>query len=547
VTVLDRRIGLLFALFLALLTLAALRSAWLGTVRAGDMRDRALAQQVEELDVPARRGTITDRNGMELAVSETAVTVYADPRVITDAAGTAKRLAPFVGVSEKKLLELLSDRSKGFVYLARKLPITKGEIVKKLKIPGIGTTTEPRRVYPQGTMASQLLGSVGVDNYGLNGLEQSLELRLHGTDGKRRIVNDAIGQPVSIVEEKRALPGKDVRLTIDAAIQQRVETVLDGVGQTFSPKGATAIVIDPRNGDILALANYPPVDPSKPGTGAAYAAQDRAVQASYEPGSTFKPFTVSGALEEKLVSPTTTFDLPPELQVADRTITDAEARGYETLSVGQILAQSSNIGAVKIGMRLGATRFDEWVRRFGFGSSTGIDLPGEAAGIVPHTDDYSGSSMGNLPIGQGLAVTPMQMVTAYQAFANGGVITRPHVIEGDDAPTERVISRQTAAQISKMLEGVIGPGGTAEEAKVDGYTLAGKTGTAEKPDPVNGGYSKDKYYSSFIGFAPARNPRLLVAVMVDEPKGQIYGGLVAAPAFEKIVSFALPYLRIPPE
>jgi cell division protein FtsI/penicillin-binding protein 2 len=288
------------------------------------------------------------------------------------------------------------------------------------------------------------------------------------------------------------------------------------------------------------------VDPSKPDDGDAYARQDRAVQASYEPGSTFKPVTVSGALEDGKVTPSTTFDLPPVLQIADRTLHDAEERGYVTLSVAQILAQSSNIGAVKIGLRLGATRFDHWVRQFGFGGSTGIDLPGEAAGIVPKPKDYSGSSMGNLPIGQGLAVTPMQMATAYEAFANGGIVHRPHVIAGDPAPAHRVVSARTAAQVSRMLEGVLGPGGTAEEAKVAGYTLAGKTGTAEKPDPVNGGYSKSKYFASFIGFAPARNPRLLVAVMVDEPQGQIYGGQVAAPAFERIVSFALPYLLIPP-
>jgi cell division protein FtsI (penicillin-binding protein 3) len=232
--------------------------------------------------------------------------------------------------------------------------------------------------------------------------------------------------------------------------------------------------------------------------------------------------------------------------VADRQIHDAEDRGYETLSVGQILAQSSNIGAVKIGMLLGPNRFDQWVRRFGFGGSTGIDLPGEAAGIVPRPKNYSGSSMGNLPIGQGLAVTPIQMAAAYEAIANGGVIHRPRVIAGDPAPARRVVSAKIAAQLSQMLEGVLGPGGTAEEARINGYTLAGKTGTAQKPDPVNGGYSKDKYYASFIGYAPAQNPRLLVAVIVDEPQGAIYGGQVAAPAFEKIVSFALPYLRIPP-
>ncbi len=544
---LQRRIGLLFAAFLVLLLLASYRALWLGTVKGNDLRGRAVAQQVEQFDVPARRGTITDRNGTELAVSEDSVTVYADPKLIRDPAGTAQRLAPFLGKPYQDVLGALSDRSKGFVYLARKLPLTKGEVVKKLKITGIGTTNEPRRVYPQGTMASQLIGSVGVDNYGLSGLEQSLEKQLHGTDGERKIVNDAIGQPVSIVDEKRAVAGKDVKLTIDAAIQQRVESVLAGVGQTYKPKGATALVLDPRTGEILALANYPTVDPSDPAAGDPYARQDRAVQASYEPGSTFKAITVSGALEDHKVTPDTTFDLPPALQVADRTIHDAEDRGYVTLSVAQILAQSSNIGAVKVGLRLGAQRFDHWVREFGFGGSTGIDLPGEAAGIVPHPKQYSGSSMGNLPIGQGIAVTPMQMAAAYEAIADGGITHRPHVIAGDPAPARRVISARTAAQVSQMLEGVLGPGGTAEEAQVKGYTLAGKTGTAEKPDLVNGGYSKTKYVASFIGFAPAKNPRLLVAVMVDEPQGAIYGGQVAAPAFEKIVSFALPYLRIPPQ
>jgi cell division protein FtsI/penicillin-binding protein 2 len=319
--------------------------------------------------------------------------------------------------------------------------------------------------------------------------------------------------------------------------------VLAGVGQAFQPKGATALVLDPRTGAILALANWPPVDPSKPGT-AGYLTQDRAVQSNYEPGSTFKAFTVAGALEERLITPSTVFDLPPMLQVADRQITDAHPRGAVSLSVAQILAQSSNIGAVKIGQRLGPTRFDKWVRRFGFGASTGIDLPGEQAGIVLRPSHYSGSSIGNLPIGQGIAVTPIQMAAGYEAIADRGVIHRPHVIQGDPAPARRVISASTAIRVSRMLEGVLAAGGTAQEAQVQGYTLAGKTGTAEKAIP--GGYSKTDFIASFIGFAPARNPRLLVAVMVDTPRGSIYGGIVAAPVFQKIVSFALPYLRIPP-
>jgi cell division protein FtsI (penicillin-binding protein 3) len=544
VVAVDRRIGALFAVFLVLLMLAALRSTWLGTVRSHDLKGRAVAQQVEDVTVAARRGTITDRNGVELAVSEDSVTVYADPRVVKDPGGTASKLAPFLGQSWQELDTKLSDRSKGFVYLARKLPLSKGTLVQKLRIPGVGTTTEPRRVYPQGALAGQLIGSVGVDNYGLSGIEQSLEKRLHGKDGKRRIVNDALGKPVSIVDSTRAQPGKDVQLTIDANIQQRVESVLAGVGQTFAPRGATALVMDPRTGEILALANWPAADPSKPGA-ASYSTQNRAVQTNYEPGSTFKAFTVAGALEEKRITPSSTFYLPVNLQVSDRTITDAEVRGPVTLNAAQILAQSSNVGAVRIGERLGPTLFNKWVRRFGFGASTGIDLPGEQAGIVLKPEHYSGSSMGNMPIGQGIAVTPIQMATGFEAFADDGVIHRPHVIKGDPAPARRVISRKTAAQVSRMLEGVLGPGGTAQEAKVDGYTLAGKTGTAQKA--ISGGYSKTDFIASFIGFAPARNPRLLVAVMVDTPRGNYYGGVVAAPVFQKIVSFALPYLRIPPQ
>jgi cell division protein FtsI/penicillin-binding protein 2 len=230
--------------------------------------------------------------------------------------------------------------------------------------------------------------------------------------------------------------------------------------------------------------------------------------------------------------------------VADRTVGEAHDGGGGTFTVADILARSSNVGSVMIGLKLGATRFDRWVRRFGFGEQTGVDLPGEEGGIVLRPENYSGSSMGNMPIGQGIAVTPMQMASAYTAIANKGVMRRPFVIDGNAPPARRVLSRRTATQVSKMLEGVLAAGGTAEEASVEGYTLAGKTGTAEKA--IKGGYSKTDFVASFIGYAPAKNPRLLVAVMVDTPRGDIYGGTVAAPAFERIMEFALPYLKIPP-
>jgi len=544
VVLLERRIGLLFGIFLLLLLLAGVRAMWLVGVRGSDLRSRAAAQQIQVTDLPARRGSITDRNGVELAVTEDSATVFANPRLIHNPLAVARRVAPVIDRPQSEVLKALSDSSRGFVYLARQIDAIRGDALQKLKIAGIGVTTEPRRRYPHGTLASQLVGAVGTDGYGLAGIEQSRERELHGTDGKRRIVSDAIGQPVSIVDLQPSLPGKDLRLTIDTAIQARTEAVLRDVGQTFRPKGATVMVMDPRSGEILALANWPPVDAQKFGSAPAYARENRAVGASYEPGSTFKPVTVSGALEERVVTPDTVFPVPPQLQVYDRTIHDSEPHGYLNLPVSQILAQSSNIGTDEIGLRLGATRFDKWVRRFGFGRPTGVDIPGEADGIVLHPNHYSGASMGNLPIGQGIAVTPMQMAAAYEAIADGGVLHRPHVIAGDPAPAHRVIRPSTARKVTRMLEGVIGPRGTAPEAKIPGYVLAGKTGTAEKAIP--GGYSKTRFVASFIGFAPARNPRLLVAVMVDEPQGEIYGGIVAAPAFQRIASFALPYLRIPP-
>jgi cell division protein FtsI/penicillin-binding protein 2 len=545
VQLVERRIGLLFALFLFLLSAATLRALWLGTVRSGALKSRAVSQQVEHIDVPGRRGTISDRHGMELAISEDAITVFANPFLIKNPARAAVRLAPILHLPLQGLLEKLSDRAKGFVYLRRQMDAGVEDRVTKLRIEGIGTVVEPRRIYPQGSLASQVIGSVGTDGYGLSGLEQSRNSTLQGENGKERLVKDALGEPVSIVQVRRAESGKDMRLTLDSALQERTESVLSQIGNTYRPRGATALVMDPRTGALLALANWPRVDANDLGGAPAYARQDRAVAASYEPGSTFKAFTVSGALSQGLITPNTAFDLPPSIRVADRVIGEAHDRGAERLTVAQILAQSSNVGSVMVGLKLGARPFDRWVRRFGFGTSTGVDLPGEAPGIVLRLKDYSGSSMGNMPIGQGLAVTPIQMAQAYTAIADRGVMHPPYVVQGDARPGRRILSPRVARQVSRMLEGVIAPGGTAQEARVPGYRLAGKTGTAQKPDG-HGGYSKTNFVASFIGYAPARSPRLLVAVMVDEPRGAIYGGVVAAPAFEKIVSFALPYLGIPP-
>ena len=549
----DRRIGLLFAVFLLCLGLAFARAGWLGVVRASELRAAAAAQQEAVFDVPAPRGTITDARDTVLAVSEPATTVSATPYLVEDPARAARRLAPLLRRPEDELLRNLSRRDTGFVYLARRVPATRARKVRALGIAGLDFVDEYSRTYPRSWNASQVLGTVGDEGKGLAGLEYSLDSQLRGRDGERQVLHDARREIVSLREARPARAGKDVQLTIDSVIQERTEEVLAEIGSKWSPKGATAVVMDPRDSSILALANWPRVDANRLGDAPDFAKRNRAVSEAYEPGSTFKAFTVAGALEDGKVEPDTTFGLPPVLQVADRTIKESHDRGFVTLSTAQILAESSNVGAVRIGQRLGRERFHHWLGRLGFGSATGVDLPGEASGIVLPLADYSDSTMGNLPIGQGIAVTPMQMAAAYAAIANGGVLRAPHIVGavgGHDTPTpsgRRVMSEATASSVSRMLEGVFAAGGTASGAQVGGYDVAGKTGTAEKPDLVNGGYLKGKYVASFVGFAPVQDPRLLVTVMVDEPQGEIYGGLIAAPAFKQITSFALNYLGIPPE
>jgi cell division protein FtsI/penicillin-binding protein 2 len=550
VAAIDRRIGILFVAFMALLGIALLRAGYLGAVRASSLRRAAATQQVTNVVVPAPRGIITDRNGMELAVNETADEVVADPYLIKDPQGVARRLAPLLGQSFSTVLAELTKPHTGYSPLAQLLPTSRAAVIGGLNINGIGLIPKTRRVYPHQSEASQVLGMVGWGDRGLSGLEYLYNRALRGIDGIRRIVNDAIGQPISVDQPRPMVPGKTLRLTIDSALQDEVEQVLGGVAATYSPKGATAIVADPSTGNILALANWPRVDANDPSSAPLKAWEDQAVGFSYEPGSTFKAITVAAALQDGLVKPTTPFDIPPVLNVYDRHIHDAESHGYEILDVADILKYSSNIGADLIGGRLGAQRFDYWVHRFGFGSPTGVDLPGEQQGIVLHWWQYSGTSMANLPFGQGEEVTPMQMIQAYDAIANGGILRAPRIVAsiGDKAVPvargRRILSPAVAEELRHMLRGVFADGGTASGAAIPGWDLAGKTGTASVV--VNGQYSNTDYIASFIGMVPTNHPRLVVAVVVDEPQGSIFGGSVAAPAFQKIVGWAVPYFGLSP-
>jgi cell division protein FtsI (penicillin-binding protein 3) len=550
----QRRVGLLFGLFVVLLLIAGARSLYLGGPHSGVLRRAAQTQQLTDELVPAQRGTITDRNGVALAISEPAQQLSADPYLIKQPLAAATQLAPLLGLSPTRVLTLLSEHT-GFVYLAHVLGYNAAQRVLALKLLGIQGVPVMRRVYPRSTLAAQVLGIVGTEHEGagLMGLEYSENSTLAGLAGKRSVVSDAIGQPISIAETRHERAGSSIALTLDANIQQRAEDVLSAVGRVFHPKDSTAIVMDPRTGAILAMANWPLVNSNDPPAKPEEAFENRAVSFNYEPGSTFKVVTVSGALQEGRITPNSGFEIPDQIELGGRTIHDDTEHETESLTASQILAQSSNVGAIKIASLLGPEKFNSWVHSFGFGASTGANIPGEEGGATLPLDKYSGSSMGNLPIGQGELVTPIQMATLYSAIANGGILRPPHIVGAVGGRTvaepagRRVISSSVAAEVREMLKGVLAPGGTASEVSIPGYELAGKTGTASKIDPETGEYSKSAYVASFVGFAPASDPKLLCAVIVDEPQADsIYGGVVAAPAFGQIMEFALPYLGIPP-
>ena len=546
----NRRIRLLIAVFAVVFAFALVRAGWLQAVRAEALGSMGTSQHRETIDVPPHRGTIYDRLGVELAIGARATTVYANPRQVRDPRAAALAIERDLGIKAEKVYSELSERSRGFVYIARQADAEAAETLAKRKIPGLGFYSEEKRLYPQRRIGASVLGYAGTDNRGLAGLELELNKTLTGTKGEKTIVKDPFGRTLEVVDSKAGEDGKDVYLTVDHSIQGQVERVLRETRARWAAKSATAIVMDPQTGGILAMAVDPGYDANRFPKVAQDRQRNRAVTDTYEPGSTFKIVTISGALETGSVTPQTKFRLPYSIQVADRKIHDAEPRGTQTMTTDQILSRSSNVGVVTIAEALGRDRITQWIRRFGFGRPTGVDYPGESKGIVLPPSRWSGSTIGNVPIGQGIAVTPVQMVAAYSAIANKGEWIQPHLVEriaggpGVRPERRRILSRKTAKQVRHMLREVVEEG-SGTMAQVPGYRIAGKTGTAAKPD-ASGGYSTSAYVASFVGFVPAKEPRLVVLVAVDEPKGAIWGGVVAAPAFAEIAKFGLQYLEIPP-
>jgi cell division protein FtsI (penicillin-binding protein 3) len=551
----NRLVNRRIRLFLAVLALAfaglLLRATWLQSVRAESLSSMGRTQHRESVTIPAGRGTIFDRSGLELALGERATTVYANPMQIANPRRAALAVERTLGVNADKIFPSLADRTHGFVYVERQADPTRAAALQLLKLPGFGFYPEERRNYPQGSVAAQILGFVGTDGSGLSGLEFQFNRVLAGRPGKETIVKDPSGQVIEVQGERPEVPGRDVYLTLDHSIQANAEEVLRETVRKWSAKSASAIVLDPRTGAILAMAVQPGYDANRFAAAPEDLQRNRTVTDTYEPGSTYKLITVAGALSDRIVKPTTRFTLPYSLHVADRVIHDAEERGTVNYSVAQILAHSSNIGAIKLAQLLGRTRLSSWITKFGFGRTTGIDFPGESPGIVLPPDKWSGSTIGNVPIGQGIAVTPVQMAAAYAAIANRGIWSRPHLVDhitGGARPSlnrRRLVSPQIANQLMMMLKDVVAEG-TGQYAAMPGYQVAGKTGTAQKPDS-HGGYATGRYVASFVGIVPASRPRFVILVAVDEPRGAIWGGTVAAPAFQQIARFDLQYLEVPPD
>jgi cell division protein FtsI (penicillin-binding protein 3) len=539
----NRRIRLLLVFFVFAFAGTFGRAVWLQAVQARPLDRMAKGQHDVTIDVPAARGSIVDRNGVELAIGRQAITVYANPRHVADPRATAIAAGRVLRIDPERLYPKLADRSRGFVYLARKADPGRAEALRALDLTGLGFYAEERRVYPQGSVAAHVLGFAGLDNRGLAGVELRLDPVLAGRNGRQTVVRDAFGRTIDVLSAVPPVEGRNVRLTLDNTLQANAQSVLLRTARKWGARAASAVVLDPRTGEVLAMASEPGFDANRFSEMDEDTRRNRAVTDTYEPGSTLKVVTVAAALSEGVVTPSTAFNLSPSIRVSDRVIHEAHRTETERMTVAEILSRSSNVGTITLAELLGRSRLERWIERFSFGKKTGVDFPGETSGILPFY--WSGSTIGTLPIGHGIAVTPVQMAAAYAAVANGGVWHRPRLVADRPVKRRRVISRDVSDQLMSMLRDVVIEG-TGTEAEVEGYQVAGKTGTAAKPDP-RGGYSKSRYVASFVGVVPASAPQLVVLVTVDEPGSAIEGGVVAAPAFQEIAQFALQYLEIPPD
>ena len=519
----------------------------------------AIARQgyIGTIKLPPKRGIIYDRKGDELAVSVEVGSVYAHPNRIKEKAKTARQLSRSLGERRSKIFGLLKKK-RSFVWIKRKIPPNLARRIKKLDLVGVGVTAETRRYYPNKEIAAHLIGFVGSENQGLEGLEKHYDRLLKGPQNSLIQMRDALARPFSI--RRPAFSGHgmhDLILTIDKDIQYQAEQALKSAVKKTKARAGQCLVMNPKTGEILAMAVVPEFNPNIFSKFKADQWRNRAITDCFEPGSTVKAFLLASGLEESVVAPTTKFDCENgKYRVGNHVIHDTHK--YGVLSVSDIVVYSSNIGAVKIGKELGYSRFYKYLKKFGFGSKTGVDLLGERKGFVRLPDKATPFDRITPFFGQGMTVTSLQMATAMAAIANGGKLMRPYVVKsivdesgnvmekGRPKVVRRVISSKTARKLTRILEGVVRDKGTGVKAAIRGFCVAGKTGTAQKVDPVTKKYSNRKYVAVFFGFVPADQPRLVILVVIDEPKGVSYGGVVAAPVFRQVGLWTLNYLRINP-
>ena len=549
------RFSSLLVLLVAGLLLVAGRLVFIQAIAGPEYGAAAAEQRTRDIVLNPERGFIFDREGEVLAESMDARTVYAVPSSITDKAGVANAIAASLGGDPAEYLEKLS-RDTNFVYIARKVDVTRSEALRELGISGLGFLEDSRRVYPSNELACQVLGFVGVDDHGLSGLELFYEDTLAGTPGRLIGERDTKGRPIpgGVTLEEDAVDGEDILLTIDKDIQYQAQIALAEAVTAWGAQAGSVIVMDPRNGEILAMASVPSFNPNDFGAFDASSYRNRPIADTYEPGSTIKSLTASAVIDSGLFTPDSMFELPPTIQVGGRTIHESHDRDTMNWSLTEIVTNSSNVGSVKLGMALGEQGLYDYFARFGLTEKTGVDYPGEVKGWLPTVDQWSPSSIATIPFGQGVSLTSLQLARALSAIANGGSLVTPHFLrqmpdspEMDFSwPTEPAIGPETAAAMRTVLTDVVSEG-TGSAAAVAGYQVAGKTGTAQKArTDGQPGYAAGKYVASFSGFLPAENPSVLIIVSLDEPSNAIYGGTVAAPTFARIAQFCVEHLKIPP-
>ena len=520
---------------------------------------RAQRQQERTLALNPVRGSILDAQGRVLAESVASESIYADPQSIPNRAAIAKKLATVRGLrmSASEIHARLRSRS-AFVWIARQVPQEVADQVRRLGINGVDFIEEHRRAYPRGVLAANVVGYVGIDGDGLAGVEHSYDGHIRGKAGKVTVLKDARRGMYLVGGEgaNRPVDGNDLVLTVDSVVQFIAEKALTGAVERHRAAGGAAIVMDARDGAILAMASLPSFDPNRFSEAGPAAWRNRAVQDSYEPGSTFKIVTAAAGLEEGIVTPSQMLDCGDgSIRIANVEIREHSGKRYQLLSFADVIAHSSNVGIIRVALALGERRLYDYVRRFGFGERTGIELPGEAIGLLRRPDRWSQVSSASIAIGQEMSATPLQVVRAMGVIANGGVRVEPRIVDRvvdadgrtilkpPQTPPVRVISERTAAVLNELLKGVVGHG-TGSAAALEEHVVAGKTGTAQKA--TKGGYSPDRVLASFVGYVPADRPRLVILVSVDEPRIGQYGGTIAAPAFREIAEATLRYLGVAP-